>query len=1037
MVRKKQCAALVKLYGREITRCLEPVYQEPEKGEYFEELLSLGRIEELIGEFENAVDFSKKLFQELSESPLTRDDEERLYKNVMTYLQACLPGSNVHKLLKCSDRTMRRSQFSTILNNLDGFLRYSDPETILRYLDCYPHYTDVVIALRREIEQNRNDETEDEDFIKKLILRTVPMLGESSAYDIMFSIHENTSNNLNEEAKTFIENVLQLKRRGFKAFYEFISADRRQCNGRIYICPIHESATEMLVRLPEFNDSRYRMINIRYDNIQAEESVPRLVIESVRHRIHLQRQLCLRGYQEELCLVALRGDNTIVTAPTGSGKTVIAANIIKHHFETRERLGQRYKALFMTPNSMILKQQSDSISSYLEHAYHVQIVQGADNVPVRSAIQSKDLIVATPQMIVNLCNEHRDELMKAEGVEQFFLSTFTIIFFDECHNTLKKSPYANIMREYHTLKNMGNMPEGHHLPQIIGLTASLGTGDGKNELGVKEHIASLCANMDVKELSVVTDNLEELQGYSPIIPDEVTYCERGTDGAIGLFTRWLCDMMREVENLITLALAQELIPVQNGQPGRPIDDRQFGPINEFQSAPNDKEHSGYLNWVCNEMNLVSSKKFNESRTKIVINEALGILKECYWTLSYNVNFNPEVALRYLKSEINLRSSNFTPEMTRIWDRYQNHLVTTGTADNPMITEVEKKIVDQNSDQNDSRSIIFVRTRYEATILNEILNKNERLRNLGINSEWISGLNKSTAGSADISASKQKQMEKLRKFASGEIRVLVATSVAEEGLDIAKCNLVIKYNYATNEIAHVQRRGRGRAINSKCILITNSIPLRDQEGANRDKENMMNKALLKIQSNPFAFREAVTAEASNIWNRILREDAERAQRIADQISQNVTYNILCKKCEVFLCTNWDIRARNTQYLVCRPEFWSLVRKVELSPADADRCHSTGKVKCLGRNCGAIIGRLIDMNSSELPCLAAEAIVLVDQRNTSKMITIKKWKQILSKYFTPVDLRQLDIQRMRDAIHARASLNFEFHRNGIIENINREI
>ncbi|CCD62350.1 RNA helicase [Caenorhabditis elegans] len=1036
-MRKKQCSSILSLYDKEIILCLEPIYRDPEKGDGFSELLPLGRIDELKIQSENAQEFSKQLYHDLKNSILSNADDERLYKDIMTYLQTYLPKCTVHKLLNCSNREVKLSDFHYILDHFEGFLRFIEPKVVLAYLDSYPQYIDAVAVLRKEIERNEED-NQDSDFIKKLILRTVPLLGEQAVYDIMYTISEKSSNNLDVEAKQFIAKVLRLKNDGFLRFYQIINASRRQLNGRIYICPVHESATEMMVYLgtAALNTNRYRMINIRVDNIVQENSTPRLVIESVRQRIHRQRQLCLRNYQEELCQVALQGKNTIVTAPTGSGKTVIAANIIKEHFESRSSEGKRFKALFMTPNSMILNQQAASISSYLDHVYHTQIIQGSDNVPTRNVIQSKDLIVATPQMIVNLCNEHRNSLDDESRLDQFFLSTFTIIFFDECHNTVKNSPYSNIMREYHYLKNMGNMPEGHSLPQIIGLTASLGTGDKNDCLQVRNYIAGLCASMDVKDLSIVKDNLEELRGYSPIVPDKVLLCERSTDGPIGMFTNRLTLMMQEVEGLIRTALRNEHIGIEQR---RQIEttERDFRPDSSFLDPPADKEHAGYQNWVCNQMNLVSGTSFRETGTRTIINEALDVLKECFCTLSYNINFHPEVALNYLKDEMEYRTPNFTVNMIRIWERYHNQLVGTGSAENPMISKTVQYIVEQNLQRADSRTIIFVRTRYEATILNKVLNSNEELLMLGIKSEWMSGLNKSTASSADISASKQKQMEKLKMFADGEIRILVSTSVAEEGLDVPECSLVIKYNYATNEIAHVQRRGRGRALNSECVLITNSIALRDQESNNRDKESLMSETISLIQNSPAEFRKCVDEESNKIWPRILREDTDKAQKIEEQINRNIVYKIICKKCEAILCTSKDIRSRNTQYLVCDPGFWSLVRKTRLTDEQQAliKYNATGSINCRRENCGLKLGQLIEVNTVDLPCLSALSIVLLVE-GTDKRIIVKKWKNILDKYFTPTEIRQLDVQTMRDADQARTPMVFEHHANGEVVNLIRE-
>ena len=52
----------------------------------------------------------------------------------------------------------------------------------------------------------------------------------------------------------------------------------------------------------------------------------------------------------------------------------------------------------------------------------------------------------------------------------------------------------------------------------------------------------------------------------------------------------------------------------------------------------------------------------------------------------------------------------------------------------------------------------------------------------------------------------KQEDVLKSFKDGKHKVIIATSVAEEGLDVRQCNWIIRYEHVTNAIARVQSRG---------------------------------------------------------------------------------------------------------------------------------------------------------------------------------------------------------------------------------------
>jgi dsRNA-specific ribonuclease len=74
------------------------------------------------------------------------------------------------------------------------------------------------------------------------------------------------------------------------------------------------------------------------------------------------------------------------------------------------------------------------------------------------------------------------------------------------------------------------------------------------------------------------------------------------------------------------------------------------------------------------------------------------------------------------------------------------------------------------------------------------------------------------GSSSISY----QKSVLKALKNGKINLLFATDVAQEGIDISQCNVIINYNGPKTLIGFIQRRGRARSKNSSLIHLVKSL-----------------------------------------------------------------------------------------------------------------------------------------------------------------------------------------------------------------------
>ncbi|XP_071418436.1 interferon-induced helicase C domain-containing protein 1 isoform X2 [Pithys albifrons albifrons] len=688
-------------------------------------------------------------------------------------------------------------------------------------------------------------------------------------------------------------------------------------------------------------------------------------------------ELTLRDYQMEVARPALNGENIIICLPTGTGKTRVAVYVTKDHLDKKRRASEPGKVIVLVNKVPLVEQHlASEFHPFLKRWYQVIGLSGDSQLKISfpEVVRRNDVIISTAQILENsLLNADKED---EEGVH---LSDFSLIIIDECHHTQKEGVYNNIMRRYlkEKMKNRklakGNKPLIPQ-PQILGLTASPGVGGAKSYSKAEEHILKICANLDACRIMTVEEHATQLKNQVKE-PSKKTVV--ANDKKRDPFREKITEIMTEIQNYC-----------------------QLHPKSEFGTQT-------YEQWVISEERRAAKEENRKERVCAEhlkkYNDALVINDNIRMVDAYNHlnNFYKEE-----KSKKTVRSDDDDDDEPAVskQDETDEFLIGLFHAkkkqlkklagkpehENEKLIQLRNTLMEEFSKTKEPRGIIFTKTRLSAFALFQWIQDNPKFEEVGIKARYLIG---SGHNSEMKPMTQNEQREVIDKFRCGNVNLLIATTVAEEGLDIKECNIVIRYGLVTNEIAMLQARGRARADESTYALVASTgSGAVEREDVNIFREKMMYKAIQRVQKMP---QEEYLNKIENFQLQSIVEKQMKAKR-----DQRKTYKknpslitFLCKNCHKLICSGEDIQViEDMHHVSVKKDFQSLYHTREnktLQDKNADY-QTNGEIIC--KDCGQAWGNMMVHRGLDLPCLKIRNFVVVfADKKTTKQI-FKKWGEL---------------------------------------------
>lgn len=675
--------------------------------------------------------------------------------------------------------------------------------------------------------------------------------------------------------------------------------------------------------------------------------------------------IVLRDYQADVARPALEGKNIIICLPTGSGKTRVAVYITKKHLDDRKAEGKSGKVVVLVNKIPLVEQHfSAEFGKFLKPAYKVERVSGDSQLKISftEIVKNNDVIICTAQILENYLE--RANGGEDEGVK---LSDLTLIVIDECHHTQKGGVYNHIMMRYLNQKHKNKRLKKEQkrtvpLPQILGLTASPGVGGATKMEKAEEHILRICANLDASK--IMTGNLGDFKKDKT---KRVINVEDRKEDPFG-------DVIKKIMNAIHAHA--DLQPTC------------------------DLGSQNYEQWVVQK---VRNAAIEENQKVRVCGEHLRQYSEGL-NLSNTIRMRDAFSFlnKYHDEEIKKKSAPDDEEKIEITETerflmnlfQENKKELQTLAENPeyendSLSKLRTKILHEFSSRDEARGIIFTKTRRSAIALSQWVQENPKFADIGVKAAYV-------IGGGDQSVVKPmtyaEQKDVLTKFGKGKINLLIATTVAEEGLDIPQCNFVIRYGLVTNEIAMLQAQGRGRAEDSSYTLVeVKNSGVAEKECVNDYRLKMMNKAIEKIRAlNQTDYDKKVAEfQMQAIMEEKVRMSKKKKKAMRDTDPSEVKFS--CRGCNTDACTGEDIEIIENMHRVnLKPQFRKrFIQRENTTLQERQLDYETnGFIAC--KQCGERWGSMMMYRGIECPCLHVKNFVVTV--SGEKITKCTKWNEL---------------------------------------------